>query len=229
MPLKTAKTTRAPASTVEAYIAARRSRALPVILDLGCGIKKVPGAFGIDITRLPGVDLTHDLEDVPYPLPESCVDVIHLNHVLEHLENPLRILEEVWRIARHNALVFIRTPHYSGTYAWIDPTHRRTFSARSFHYFGENGYSYYTSARFHVVSVRLKYLAEEKIWPWPHRAWGRLVQWFLDRHPTFGERFLCYLIGGIDELHVTLAPVKNQNGGMRRTGAQRRGTFPPTG
>jgi hypothetical protein len=34
------------------------------------------------------------------------------------------------------------------------------------------------------------------------------VQWVLDRHQTFGERFLCYLVGGIDELQVTLAAVK---------------------
>ena len=31
----------------------------------------------------------------------------------------------------------------------------------------------------------------------------------LDRHPTFGERFLCYWVGGIDELQVTLEAVKS--------------------
>ena len=31
----------------------------------------------------------------------------------------------------------------------------------------------------------------------------------LDRHPTFCERFLAYLVGGIDELQVTLVAVKN--------------------
>ena len=197
---------------IEAYIAARRAEGQPVILDLGCGARKVPGAFGIDIVALPGVDLVHDLEATPYPMPESCADAIHLNHVLEHFENPLRILEEVWRLARPGGRVFIRTPHYSGTYAWIDPTHRRAFSAKSFHYFGENAYSFYTSARFHVVHVRLKYFMEEGLWPWPYRAWARAVQWVLDRHPTVGERFLCYLVGGIDELRVTLVAVKPPGG-----------------
>jgi SAM-dependent methyltransferase len=197
-------------TTVEAYMSARRSAALPVIFDLGCGARKVPGAFGIDLAPLPGVDLVHDLEVLPYPAPESSADAIYLNHVLEHLENPLSILEEVWRIARPHGQVFIRTPHYSGTFAWIDPTHRRTFSAKSFHYFGMNNYSYYTSARFHVVHVRLKYFMEEEegFWPWRIRAWGKVVQWLLDRHPTFGERFLSYLVGGIDELQVTLAAIK---------------------
>ena len=185
---------------IGAYVAAQEASGLPVVLDLGCGARKVPGAFGIDIAAMPGVDLVHDLRTTPSPVPESCADAIYLNHLLEHFEDPLLILEEVWRMARPGGRVYIRTPHYSGIYAWRDPTHRRSFSAASFHYFGENIYSYYTRARFHVVQVRLKYFMEEQFWPWPFRAWGRAVQWFLDRHPTVGERFLCYLIGGIDEL-----------------------------
>jgi len=193
---------------IGAYMAAREAAGLPVIIDLGCGAKKVSGAYGIDLSPLPGVDLVHDLQATPYPVPENCADEIYLHHVLEHFEHPVPILEEAWRMARPGGRVYIRTPHYSGIYAWRDPTHRRTFSAGSFQYFGENAYSYYTRARFHVVRVRLKYFMEEQFWPWPFRAWGRAVQWFLDRHPTVGERFLCYLIGGIDELQVTLAAVK---------------------
>ncbi|MBI3122353.1 MAG: methyltransferase domain-containing protein [candidate division NC10 bacterium] len=196
---------------IDAYLEGRRISGQPVILDLGCGAHKVPGAFGMDAIPLPGVDLVSDLEATPYPLPGSCADEIHLNHVLEHFENPLPIMEEVWRLARAGGRVLIRTPHYSGHYAWKDPTHRRAFSAESFHYFGENSYSYYTKARFHVVRIRLKYFMEENFWPRPHRAWGRVVQWFLDRHPTFSERFLCYLVGGIEELLVTLEAAKRGN------------------
>jgi SAM-dependent methyltransferase len=193
---------------IEAYLEGRRAAGRPAILDLGCGAKKVPGAFGVDAVSLPGVDLVHDLEVTPYPLPESCADQIHLNHVLEHFEHPLPIMEEVWRLARPHGLVLIRTPHYSGRYAWNDPTHHRAFSAESFRYFGENNYSHYTNARFRVLHVRLKYFMEEELWPRPYRAWGRAVQWFLDRHPTFGERFLCYWVGGIEELHATLETLK---------------------
>jgi SAM-dependent methyltransferase len=193
---------------IDGYTAGRRAAGLPVVLDLGCGARKTTGAFGIDMVALPDVDLVRDLDAVPYPLPESCADAVHLNHVLEHVDSPVRVLEEAWRLARPGARVYIRTPHYSGVYAGIDPTHRRAFSSKSFAYFGENAYSYYTKARFHVVRMRLKYFMEEENWPRPFRVWGRAVQWFLDRHPTVGERFLCYLVGGIDELQVTLAAAK---------------------
>jgi SAM-dependent methyltransferase len=179
-----------------------------VILDLGCGRRKTPGAFGVDIVSLPAVDLVHDLQSIPYPLPDSCADEICLVHVLEHFANPLAILQEAWRLARPGGTVLIRTPHYSGRYAWKDPTHLRAFSAESFHYFGENDYSYYTDARFRVREARLKYFMEEQYWPWPHRVWGRTVQRVLDSHPTLAERFLCYWVGGIDEIQATLETVK---------------------
>ena len=198
---------------------------LPVSFDLGCGAHKASGAFGVDGAALPGVDLVHDLLARPYPLPESCADEVRLFHVLEHFADPLPVLEEVWRIARPGARVIIRTPHFSGGYAWKDPTHRRAFTSESFHYFGANGYSYYTCARFRVLGVRLKYLLEEHLWPAPHRLFARGVQWMLDHHPTFGERFRKILRGvfkkgdairamqagteaDIDELQVTLEAVK---------------------
>jgi SAM-dependent methyltransferase len=197
------------AAPIAAYVRRRREEQRPVVLDLGCGARKTEGAFGVDGVRLPGVDLVHDLESRPYPLPDDCADEVVLHHVLEHFANPLRLMEEVWRVTRDGGRVRIRSPHYSGPYAWIDPTHRRTFSLRSFDYFGENDYSYYTHARFHVARARLKYFMEEELWPRPHRLWGRLVQRLLDRHPTFGERFLCYLVGGIEELQVTLVAIKH--------------------
>jgi SAM-dependent methyltransferase len=200
------------AGAVEAYLCRRKREGRPAVIDLGCGVRKTEGAFGVDSVRLPGVDLVHDLKSRPYPLPDDCADEVVLNHVLEHFAKPLPIMEEVWRVTRAGGQVLVRTPHYSGPYAWNDPTHRRAFTSQSFHYFGENGYSYYTRARFRVVDVRLKYFMEEELWPRPHRAWGRVVQWFLDRHSTFGERFLCYWIGGIEELQVTLEAVKAPSG-----------------
>ena len=193
---------------VEAYLRQRRQEGTPAVFDLGCGARKTEGAFGVDTVGLPGVDLVHDLTARPYPLPDGCADEVVLHHVIEHFADPLPLMEEVWRLTRSGGRVLIRTPHYSGPYAWIDPTHRRAFTSQSFHYFGENGYSYYTHARFRVADVRLKYFMEEELWPGPQRAWGRAVQWVLDRHPTFSERYLCYLIGGIEELQVTLEAVK---------------------
>jgi hypothetical protein len=180
-----------------------------VILDLGCGAKKRDGAVGTDICALPGVDVLCDLQHPPYPFATGCADQIHMSHVLEHLDDAVQALTEAWRISRDGGTVHVRVPHYTGRYAWKDPTHKRCFSLESFDYFGENPYSYYTPARLRVRSVSLTYLMEP-----PRsrviRLWGKAVQWLVNRHPTFCERFVAYLVGGIDEIQVTLEARKDQ-------------------
>lgn len=178
-----------------------------VVLDLGCGARTVEGAIGTDIRRLPGVGVVCDLAHFPYPFATASVDQIHMNHVLEHLDNTVGVLTEVWRISKRGARVHVRVPHYTGRYAWKDPTHQRCFSSESFKYFCENGYCYYSAARFRIESLRLRYMVER-----PdrciYRGWGAFVQHILRRHPTFAERFLAYLVGGIDEIQVTLEVIK---------------------
>jgi len=174
-----------------------------ISLDLGCGARKTAGAIGVDCCRLPGVDVITDLTRIPYPFAKDSVDLVHLNHVLEHMDSPVNVLAEVWRVCKTGAEVHIRVPHYTGSFAWRDPTHKRCFTSHSFSYFGENSYSYYTKARFKVRLVRLKYFLEP---PYRriYRLGGALVQWVLDHHPTFAEKYLAYLVGGIDELQVVL-------------------------
>jgi len=179
-----------------------------VVLDLGCGQRKIPGATGTDLRRLEGVDVVHDLARGPYPFATSCADEVHLNHVLEHMPDAIKVLEEVWRITKPGGSVHIRVPHYTGPYAWKDPTHVRCFTSESFDYFGSNIYSYYTAARFRVADVRLRYFWDpsyRRVYNW----WAAVVQWVLDLHPTFFERFLAYIVGGIDEMQVRLVAEKD--------------------
>ena len=42
-----------------------------MILDLGCGSKKRPGAIGVDINAASGADVIHDLDVLPYPFELS--------------------------------------------------------------------------------------------------------------------------------------------------------------
>lgn len=169
-----------------------------MILDLGCGLNKTEGAIGVDQFALPGVDVVHDLNSPPYPFADNSADQIHMNHVLEHVPDMMMVMEEIWRVLKPEGLLHIRVPHCTGMLAWNDPTHRRSFTTESFDYFGENGYSYYTAAKFKIVSRRLVHRVRGGSW----------LQGFFDRHPTFAERRLAYLFGGIDELQVTLAAQK---------------------
>jgi glycosyltransferase involved in cell wall biosynthesis len=57
------------------------------------------------------------------PVPDDACDEIEAYHVLEHVADKRRILEEVWRIARHNAVIRIKLPDRRHSDAFVDPTH----------------------------------------------------------------------------------------------------------
>jgi len=58
-----------------------------ITLDLGCGGNKQPGTIGMDIRPLEGIDIVHDIEKFPYPLPDGCCTLVYASHVIEHI-NP---------------------------------------------------------------------------------------------------------------------------------------------
>ena len=132
-------------------------------LELGCGFSKAPGAFGVDI--LPGsqADLIHDLNVFPYPLKDSSWDRIICRDVLEHVDDVIRTMEEIWRIAAPGATVEVHAPFMSSVNYFSDPTHKRAFTSRSFDFFLEGTTAAklgYSSARFELLHC--EYDAEDR-------------------------------------------------------------------
>ena len=133
------------------------------ILDLGCGATKEKGAVGIDIIPLDGVDIIANLTEFPYPLANNSFDAVYLNDVIEHLPNTIATMEEIYRVARPDARVYIRVINWNSHYTAMDPTHVSAFTENSFDFFGARaGRSYYTHARFDVVRVGYQYNALAK-------------------------------------------------------------------
>ena len=133
---------------------------LPVVLDIGCGKRKIePGAVGIDISRDSAADKVWDLDRYPWPLEDACFTRIHMSHVIEHLDDPVRAMAEVWRVARDGADVFIATPHFSSHNSYTDPTHKRHLAARSFEYFTGNDFPSFAGSpfRFEIVKVEVTF------------------------------------------------------------------------
>lgn len=57
-------------------------------LDIGCGNNKQSNGFvGMDVRDLPNVDIVHNIEQFPWPLPNDSVSLATASHVLEHI-NP---------------------------------------------------------------------------------------------------------------------------------------------
>ena len=127
------------------------------ILDLGCGKKKRPGSIGVDYSDRHCADVIHDLNVFPYPFEVDSIDQVYLDNVLEHLDQPMRVMEEVYRITKPGGMVKVIVPYFRSKWAFIDPTHKTFYTVDSFSYYDpreEICIRYdYTDARFIVEKI----------------------------------------------------------------------------
>jgi SAM-dependent methyltransferase len=103
-------------------------------LNLGCGNDIRQGWVNLDSADLPGVDVVHDIEKVPLPFKNDEFDEIECQNVLEHVEY-IRVLRDLYRILKRGGTLKIRVPHYTSFNNYVDPTHKKRFSIRTFEFF----------------------------------------------------------------------------------------------
>ncbi|MCG3203800.1 MAG: hypothetical protein KCHDKBKB_00472 [Elusimicrobia bacterium] len=162
------------------------------ILDLGCGARKTEGAIGLDQIPLPGVDVVHNLDVYPYPLESHQFDRIVIRHVAEHVEDVVKLMEEVHRLGKSGATIEIHVPHYTSANAYIDPTHKHHFSLLAFDFFcGGTQHGYILKTKFKMLRRHLEFWSlHDKISLVPAHFLG--VRCFATKHPVFFERFLAF-------------------------------------
>ncbi len=120
------------------------------ILDYGCG----PGDFldvaqqkglichgvdssacSVDMARARGFDVVlADSSNLPYE--ENYFDMIILQSVIEHIENPISALHDLVKHLADDGIIIISAPTPSSTF-WDDPTHVRPYTPKSFMILGE--------------------------------------------------------------------------------------------
>lgn len=110
-----------------------------IFLDIGCGANRQPGWVGMDLRALPGVDIVHDVEAIPWPLPDECVKMALASHLIEHI-NPhkfgfVNFMDEVWRVMKPYGEFAIVVPHGSSQGFIQDPTHCNPCNEATWDYF----------------------------------------------------------------------------------------------
>jgi len=142
---------------------------------MGCGRDVRSGYLNVDSKRLDGVEVLCDFSHFPWPFRDDAFDEVVAVHVIEHLPDTIRTMEELHRVTRPGARILIEVPHYKHANAYRDPTHVRFFSEKTFDYFGKDERSYYTSARFQVAKIEKFY--DSVIDQFVRRPFPRLVKY----------------------------------------------------
>jgi predicted SAM-dependent methyltransferase len=128
-------------------------------LNMWCGKDIREWYLNRDITKLPGVDTVYDFEQFPYPFPNNAFDEIYCSHILEHMIDLGKVMEEFIRIGKPWCKIKVRVPYFASSGARSDYTHKRAFTRHSFDYFHpDNEFWYYNSAKIKLVKYKIHFL-----------------------------------------------------------------------
>jgi predicted SAM-dependent methyltransferase len=181
---------------------ARKKGAERIILDMGSSAdvsRQMKGSISVDMDKNANPDIVYDLNDYPYPFNDASVDAIHMSHCLEHLDDPVRFLEEAYRILKHDGTLIIKVPHFSSATSFASLVHKHHFGVTTF----KSQYS--PNYKFDHVSVKLNYCA------YRNTAFRKLINSpisaLANLNTRFCERVWCYWVGGFSEIEFVLRKV----------------------
>lgn len=179
-------------------------------VNLGCGKFPKPGFVNVDREAGTGVDVVHDLNEFPYPFPDGAATLVEMDHVLEHLREPFRVMKEIHRILRPGGRVVVRVPHFSR--GFTHPEHKRGFSSTFPFYFSRDFKGEFMGVDFVHVSTKMSWLAQiyllRTIFNAPTvaalSAINSILNALANQSPHFCSKFWCYWVGGFDEIAFDL-------------------------
>lgn len=106
-------------------------------LDVGCGINKQKGFLGMDMFDHSSVDIVHDAQEFPWPIPDNICFQIMMMHFWEHVEPKYRfeLMDELWRICRYDGQLMISSPYAGSHLEAAHPAHYMCPNESTFQFF----------------------------------------------------------------------------------------------
>lgn len=117
-------------------------------VDLCCGERKPIGFIGVDCYPGKKVDIVHDLNH-GFPFEDSVASYVRGYDAIEHLRDPLKTMNEIWRICQNDAIVELMVPSTDGRGAFQDPTHVSFWNENSFMYYSLDFPDYLAHAKIY--------------------------------------------------------------------------------
>lgn len=160
-------------------VSASRRNDLPArLLNVGCGRDRRDGFVNLDISHLPEVDVVASVANESLPFPDGTFTVALCRDVLEHVDI-VPALRELHRVVAPGGAVVISAVHFTSRNLFVDPTHVRGFSVRTFDFFvrgaGTGDRSYYFDFSFgEVLEATVQFMTT--LGHGRYLVWDRLVE-----------------------------------------------------
>ena len=165
-------------------------------------------SISVDFRTEVNPTVVHNLSSYPWPFSSNSFDVIYASHVMEHMDDNVIFMEELYRISKPMGKVIIRVPHFSGRSAWCDPTHKRAYSYHQFFYYDKKYRDHYGKCDFKLLQFELHYIRFDFYRSIPARMVNRVVNFCANLNPNLCEKVWCYWVGGFSEVYVELKTIK---------------------
>jgi SAM-dependent methyltransferase len=177
-------------------------------LNLGCGIDYKEGFVNVDFHSHIQIDVQHDLNSIPYPFADGEFDFILASHVLEHLDRPFVVMQELHRILKKDGILQVKVPHFSRGFTHSE--HKAGFDVTFPYYFNPQfTKSGYYGVEFELKKMELHYIAFFHLLPYMGvgkitisimRIVNAIVNFFAGISPKLCSRIWCFWVGGFEEI-----------------------------
>lgn len=175
-------------------------------LNVGSGEFPKDGFLNLDYYSISAPDVSHDLNQMPYPFEDNYFELVEADHVLEHLMDPFKVMAEFYRICADGATIHVRVPHFSRGFTHAD--HKRGFDVTFPYYFDPTFKAGYQRVPLKVVRMRLTWFAQvymkRTVMSAPlvfiAQAGGAVIDFFANLSPWLCSRVWCYWVGGFEEV-----------------------------
>jgi predicted SAM-dependent methyltransferase len=111
-----------------------------MVINLGCGYRKMAGVINIDNRPEVNPDLVCDCRNLPYP--DNSAEEVYAFDFLEHIPigETVGQVEEIWRVLKPGGIFYHQTPSTDGRGAFQDPTHVSFWNINSWLYYQDDAY-----------------------------------------------------------------------------------------
>src|SRR3989344_2340989 len=130
-------------------------------LNIGCGEFKKKGYINLDINKNVKPEVVHDLGKFPYPFKNDYFDLVEADHVLEHTEDPFKVMKEIYRIMKPNGTLIVKVPHFSRGFTHAD--HKRGFDVSFHYYFNPEFKGGYSGVNFRLDKMRFHWFGQPSL------------------------------------------------------------------